>query len=305
MTGASGFVGSVVARRLARNFELLDLYHRTPAPADIVGQSLYIDLSDRRSIDQALRDWRADALLHIAAAADVDACEAEREDRSGNAYQTNAVLPGLLARTCRELGIRFVHISTDYVYDGVDGPYHDMDLPGRAANWYGQTKLEGERAALKANPAAAVVRPSLPYGPAHPRKRDIVRLVRSRLGAGEAFAGAVDQFISPTWLDDLGDGLAAIVAGQGSGAYHLAGATLLTPYDAALVVARTFGLDERLVRPATLAEISGSGRAPRPRATALLCPRFDRELGGRVRRRGFAEGVGLLRDLELQPAPPS
>ncbi len=294
-TGLSGFVGSSVTRELVDRFTLLDLYHRTQASGDIATHAVQLrDDTIEDAVTAAYR-WGAAALINIGAAANVDACEEERGDRYGSVYQANVSVPRRLARACAEIGLRFVHVSTDYVFDGEDGPYREDDVPSVAANWYGQSKLDGERAVLDANPAAAIVRLSLPYGREHPRKRDIVRLVRSRLSAGQTFGGVVDQFITPTWLGDIAEGLAAVASSTGSGIYHLAGATILSPYDAALIVARTFGLDERLVQPSTLAAITQAGRAPRPRVTALLGTRLQREFGPAFRLKGFAEGVGLLR----------
>jgi dTDP-4-dehydrorhamnose reductase len=296
LTGLSGFVGSAVATRLRRDFALLDLYHRTPVGSGVA--SLSVQLSDDSAAEamRKVQEWGALALVNLGAAADVDACERQRGDRDGSVYRANVAVPQALARACAERDLRFVHVSTDYVFDGEAGPYREDDVPTVAANWYGQTKLDGELAVLDANPAAAIVRPSLPYGREHPRKSDIVRLIRTRLGAGQPFGGVVDQFITPTWLDDIADGLAELASATGSGFYHLAGSTILSPYDAALIVARTFGLDERLVERSTLAAITQAGRAPRPRATALLCARLQREFGPTLRLKGFAEGVGLLRD---------
>ena len=296
LTGLSGFVGTCVARRLAPRFALLDLYRQNRAEEGLAEGAVQLRPEAADEAVAAAQEWGALALINLGAAADVDACERERGDREGQAYQSNAVLPGRLARACAARGLRFVHVSTDYVFDGARGPYREDDPSDGAANWYGQTKLDGERAVLAADPAAAVVRPALPYGEEHPRKRDIVRLVRGRLAAGQPFAGAVDQFITPTWMGDIAEGLAALALGAGAGVYHLAGATILTPYDAALVVARTFGLDEARVRPSTLAALTQAGRAPRPGSTALLCGRFRREYGDRLRLKGFAEGVGLLRE---------
>ncbi|MGI8915797.1 MAG: SDR family oxidoreductase [Chloroflexota bacterium] len=295
MTGLSGFVGSSVGRRLANQFALFDLYHRTPVGNDLAAAALQMHDGGGEDAVSAARDWGAVAFINIGAAADVDACERERGDRDGSVYHANVTVPLALARACATKGVRFVHVSTDYVFSGEDGPYREEDAPTHGANWYGQTKLEGERAIRDVNPDAAIVRPSLPYGEAHPRKRDIVRLVRSRLGDEQPFGGVVDQFITPTWLGDIAAGLGALATSTGAGIYHLAGATILSPYDAALIVARTFGLDERLVQPSTLSAITLVGRAPRPRVTALLCPRWQREFGPALRLKGFAEGVGLLR----------
>ena len=296
LTGLSGFVGSSVGRQLNKRFALLDLYHRTTAGSDIAATVLQVRDDAVADAVTAAHDWGAIARVNIGAAADVDACEQERGDRTGSVYRANVTIPQELARACAAHGLRFVHVSTDYVFDGEDGPYREDDVPTSAANWYGQTKLDGELAILAGNPAAVIARPSLPYGEAHPRKRDIVRLVRSRLGDGQTFGGVVDQFITPTWLGDIAEGLAALAMGSGNGIYHLAGATILSPYDAALIVARTFGLDESLVHPSTLAAITQAGRATRPRVTALLGTRLQREFGPTLRPKGFAEGVGLLRE---------
>jgi len=93
--------------------------------------------------------------------------------------------------------------------------------------------------------------------------------------------------------------LTALAMSDGQGIYHLAGATLLSPFEAALVVARTYGLDESLVRPGTLAEITNqSNLAPRPVRTALLSDRFRTEFSNQIERplRGFVEGIGTFRD---------
>jgi dTDP-4-dehydrorhamnose reductase len=294
-TGLSGFVGAAVARRLAGRFDLLDLYHRAPASGGMSAAAVQLRAEAVAVGAEAARAWGAAALVNIAAAADVDACEREREDRDGVVYQANVAFPSALAAACAGVGLRFVQVSTDYVFDGEAGPYRETDTPTRAVNWYGQTKLEGEYAIQEAGPAAVIARLALPYGQPHLRKRDIVRLVRSRLEAGQPFNGAVDQFVTPTWLDDVADGLAALATGTGVGIYHLAGATVLSPFEAALIVARTFGLDEGLVRPSTSAAITQAGRAPRPRGTALLSARLEREFGPTFRLKGFAEGVGMLR----------
>lgn len=296
LTGASGFVGAAVAARLAPRYDLLDLYHRTPAAAELGLPSVQLDEGNSAATLDAVSRWGATALVHLGAAADVDACERERGDRSGAAYHANVTVPGQLAAACAARGLRFVHVSTDYVFDGERGPYREDDELTQAANWYGQTKLEGERAVRAANPAAAIARIALPYAEPHPRKRDIVRLVRDRLGADQPFGGAVDQHITPTWIGDIAAGLAALAQHDGAGVYHLAGATILSPYEAALIVARTFGLDERLVQPSTLAALTQAGRAPRPRVPALLTGRLVSELGAALRPKGFAEGVGVLRD---------
>ncbi|MCL4508680.1 MAG: sugar nucleotide-binding protein [Chloroflexi bacterium] len=296
-TGLSGFVGSGVIEALGKQFTLLDLFHSSPALGVGIGDHIQLPHSDsdlNRLVDE-LSTRGVRSILNIGGVASVDACESESGDRSGSAFLANVIQPREFARSCAHSGVRFVHVSTDYVFDGKEGPYRESDVSDGAANWYGETKRLGELAVLETSATAAIVRIALPYGPDHPRKSDIVRLVRSRLAAGEIFAGAADQLITPTWLGDIAETFVWLLNNSGSGIYHCGGATLLSPYEAALITARTFGLDESLIQRSTLAAITVGGRARRPQLPALLSSRLLAESGGAVRLCGFAEGVGHLR----------
>jgi dTDP-4-dehydrorhamnose reductase len=93
LTGLSGFVGSTVGRQFARQFALLDLYHRTPAGSDIAATALQVRDDAVADAVTAARDWGANTLVNIGAAADVDACERERGDRTGSVYRANVTIP--------------------------------------------------------------------------------------------------------------------------------------------------------------------------------------------------------------------
>lgn len=296
VTGLSGFVGTRLGELYGESYSLVDWFRRTPSPHAVA--SFAIDTADERAVVAALERDRPGVVINVAAQANVDVCERERGDLTGPAWRSNADAPSVLARACRHRGIRLLHVSTDYVFDGSAGPYDEASPTSHAANWYGETKLAGERAVLDAGGDAAIARIVLPYRRPPASRLDLVQLVRSRLANGQPFVGATDQLITPTLTDDIADGLIALALSDMRGIYHLAGATLLSPYEAGLAVARTFGLDESLVRPGTLAEItSQANRAPRPARTALLSDRFRREFADRLHRplKGFLEGVGTLR----------
>lgn len=296
VTGLSGFVGTRLGELYGRSLALVDWYHRTPSAHAVASYAL--DTADEAAVAAALERDRPSAVVNVAAQANVDACERERDDRAGDAWRANAEAPGVLARACRRAGVRFVHVSTDYVFDGAAGPYDEMSPTSHAANWYGETKLAGERGVLDSGGNVAIARIVLPYRRPPASRVDLVQLVRTRLASGQQFVGATDQLITPTLADDIADGLISLATSEGQGIYHLAGATLLSPYEAGIAVARTFGLDESLVKPGTLAEItSQANRAPRPARTALLSDRFRREFADRLHRplKGVLEGIGTLR----------
>jgi dTDP-4-dehydrorhamnose reductase len=296
-TGLSGYVGTRLRELFYDKLTLIDWYRRTPAPVATAWHQ--VDFSNSDAVAVALARDQPGVVLNIGAMANVDDCERERGDRDGDAWLSNATAPGVLARACRAADVRFIQVSTDYVFDGRTGPYREDSPTNSAANWYGETKLAGERAVLEAGGDCAIARIVLPYRRPPASRTDLPQLIRTRLSAGEPFHAAVDQLITPTLLDDIAESLVALALSTNTGVYHLAGATMLSPYEAALIVARTFHLDEQLVQRSVLSAItSQANRAPRPPRSALLSDRFRADFSHVIERplRGFAEGVGTLRD---------
>jgi dTDP-4-dehydrorhamnose reductase len=175
VTGANGLLGGDAVDLLAGRHQVLALgrgpCRLPPGPyrwADA-------DLGDGRSVELALRDFRAEAVLHAGAMTDVDGCEREPEA----AWRANVGGTEQVARACRALQARLVAISTDYVFDGTDGPYAEDAVPNpRGA--YARTKRAGEEAALLLAPDCAVARVSVVYS--------------GRPGAKPTFATQVEKF---------------------------------------------------------------------------------------------------------------
>jgi len=151
VTGASGMLGGRLASLLSRELDVLGSCHRHEAPPDV--ETVRVDLAEPGAFGRLLGRTRPAAVLHAAADADVDSCEAS----PGAASRINA-------ESCAELGvaaaasrIRVVALSTDLVFDGRIGPVAHGDPPG-PLNAYARSKLDGERALLHAAPDAAVAR---------------------------------------------------------------------------------------------------------------------------------------------------
>ena len=119
----------------------------------------------------------ADVVVNFAAATDVDAVERERPAHDaaphGSALQINAAAPGGMARATRASGKFLISISTDFVFDGLRGPYPESAEPSPLSplvSWYGWTKGEGERLVRSADPSASIVRISYPYRTSYSRE---------------------------------------------------------------------------------------------------------------------------------------
>jgi dTDP-4-dehydrorhamnose reductase len=189
---------------------------------EAVGRDLDdFDLSER---DQTLRGITAlqpRLIVNCAAAAEVDRCETDRD----YAYRGNILAPKHVAEAAAEVGAKLVHISTVFVFDGAQAaPYRETDLPN-PLNYYGSSKLEGERLLSAALPGALIVRTSWMYGLSgihFPGK------LKQWAAKGGPLRIVDDQTGSPTYAEDLAEGLRALTERDASGLVHLGGAGCAT-----------------------------------------------------------------------------
>ena len=245
ITGASGLLGLNLALEACQAHDVsgVDRSTLTSAPFPIIKA----DLLDRAAIGRALDEAQPDAVVHCAAIADIDACEADPDA----AHRTNAVMPGLIAAACAQRDIRLVHISTDAVFSGAKtGPYTEIDLPD-PLGVYGITKLEGERAVLQADPAATVLRVNF-YGWSISGRRSLAEFFVNHLRQGHTINGFTDVRFCPMFVGHLAQIILRVLPEQLPGTYHVVGAQAMTKYQFGVEVARKFGLPERLISPKSI-----------------------------------------------------
>jgi dTDP-4-dehydrorhamnose reductase len=261
--GGSGLVGSTV-RQLWRGE--LDVVAPTHAELDVL---------DAERVAAFLSESGAQAVLNLAAGAQVDAAEGERGDRQGLVYALNADAPGRLATICKHLDVHLVHISTDYVFDGTQAEraYREDDPPN-PLGWYGETKLIGEQRVLQQHPGACVARIEMPFTARPHARSDFARTCLRRLEHGESIAGVTDQRITPVLLDDAVRALRVLVAQRFTGLIHVAASDWTTPFDYARAIADRLNLDRAQVRPTTFEAFATTRAARRPQHSWLDVSRF-------------------------------
>lgn len=175
------------------------------------------DLMKPGAADQLIRTLRPAIIINAAAFTAVDAAETQQEA----ALRLNAGMPGEAARAAAAIGSPFIHLSTDYVFDGSrSGTYREHDVPG-PVNAYGQTKLAGEEAVRAAGGASTILRVSWVYGPHGANfMHTMLRLAASRA----AVSVVDDQVACPTPADEIARVILSLVrAGVPGGLFHLAG----------------------------------------------------------------------------------
>jgi dTDP-4-dehydrorhamnose reductase len=266
--GGSGLVGSVLVERWAKRAEVV-----APSHADL-------DVLDGRALEAFLENGQCHAVVNLAAWANVDGAEPEKDDTNGTVYRLNVAFPGRLAETCKRFGKYLIHVSTDYVFDGtsVDVPYKEHDAT-RALCWYAETKLRGERAVLEANNAACVARIEMPFTGRDRPKRDLARTIVARLQQGQTIQGVTDQRITPVFLDDAADALWRLTVARYAGLIHVAASDSTTPYDFAIALANRVGLPTDLVVPDSFERFSTTRPAQRPQHSWLDVTRFTKLFG--------------------------
>jgi dTDP-4-dehydrorhamnose reductase len=274
VTGAGGLVGGRLAVALARDFDVIGIVRNSRLPASLTSEPL--DLADTPALVRALDRLRPGAIVHCAALANPDHCEADPEA----AWRQNAEVPGAIARECQRRGLRFVSFSTDLVFDGAHAPYAE-DSPARPILLYGRTKLAGENAALEAAPEAVVVRIPLAVGGGHGPRGTASEAIAWALAAGRTVRLFTDQYRTPSDPDSIAGAVLRLLRGTQRGRFHLGGRERVSRYELGLRVARLLGLPESGLEPTRAADTRIG--APRPSDVSLDSTRAERELGWRAR----------------------
>jgi dTDP-4-dehydrorhamnose reductase len=245
VTGASGLLGLNLCLTSAGQYELTGLVNRRGLQ-DAPFRTLQADLLKAGAAEELLDQVEPQVLIHCAAMANVDSCERDPQ----TAQAINALVPAQLAELCAQRGVRMVHISTDAVFDGQRGSYTEEDQPN-PLSVYAQTKLEGERGVLYANPDALVLRVNF-YGFSLSGQRSLAEFFLNNLAAGQSVKGFTDVHFCPLYVADLVDVIFACLARGLMGLYHAVSPECLSKYDFGRRIADKFGLDANLIQPVSV-----------------------------------------------------
>ncbi|MCX6067661.1 MAG: SDR family oxidoreductase [Chloroflexi bacterium] len=273
VTGASGLLGL--------NLALMEIGTHTIVGVDrskLAGtpfELVQADLTQPGVVNHLIDTVKPDAVIHTAANANVDSCEADPQ----GARILNAELPGIFAESCARAGVRLIHISTDAVFDGTkDSPYLESDIPN-PLGIYAQTKLDGEKAVLSTSPDAIVARVNF-FGWSLPGTRSLSEFFVNNLTAGKQCNGFADVFYCPLFVGDLAETLVRMLDKGLSGLYHVVGSEALSKFDFGVRIARQFGFDSSLVIPRSVEESGLMAR--RSHNLRLSIHRLSTDLGQEI-----------------------
>lgn len=267
ITGGTGTLG----RAFARFCQTRGLAYRLLTRRDV-------DVADPSGVAVALERYAPWAVVNAAGYVRVDQAEHEAE----RCYRENALGPAVLARACRDRGVRLLTFSSDLVFDGAARvPYVESD--GVAPlGVYGRSKARAESQVLRLLPGALVVRTAAFFGPAD--EHDFLAAALRTLAVGQRFRAACDTVVSPTYVPDLVEASLDLLVDGEHGLWHLANDGALSWADFAREGAALAGLDPGLVEPCETPSLQLAARRPAYSALGSERGRILPALGVSLRR---------------------
>jgi dTDP-4-dehydrorhamnose reductase len=273
ITGSNGMLGQrAVEFYLSK--ENVDLLATSVEESSVIESVDYVssDIKNRDEIKKLIYDYCPDFVVHTAAFTNVDQSEKLREE----AWKINVKGVEYIAEAARAIDAHIIHISTDYVFDGKDGPYSENAKPN-PVGYYGRTKLASENALRISGTFFTILRTNVLYGIAHNSRPDFVRWVVTSLNKKEKIRIVKDQINNPTFIDDLVQGINKIIEFKKTGIYNIGGKEFLSRYDFTIRIADFFNLDKKLITPITTEELNQPAR--RPLKSGLITLKAETELG--------------------------
>ncbi|XGI82744.1 dTDP-4-dehydrorhamnose reductase [Halorutilales archaeon Cl-col2-1] len=270
--GSNGLLGSnVVTAGLKRSHEMAGTYH-SEKPGFETGEFYQLDITDIDSFSSIFNEIDPDVVINCAAMTDVDGCERDPE----RAFEVNSEAPEKIASVC-EGESDFVHISTDYVFDGEnESKYSERDSTN-PIQVYGESKLEGEKAVME-KPGSLALRLSFVYG-VHRSKDELEGFpawVSERIRSGEETPLFTDQHITPSRAGQVADVLLELIENNKKGLYHVASKSCVTPYEFGEILRQQMDASEDILEESSLSDINRE--AERPRYTCLDVSKLENEL---------------------------
>ena len=283
VTGASGLLGNRIVELAKNNWTAIPV-HRTKA---LNSKSLELDITDATKVVNLLGEIKPDVIIHTASETNVDKCETEKE----HAWKTNVKGTHNIAEACQKVNAKLVYISTDYVFDGKKGLYNEEDKPN-PVNYYGSTKLEGEKQVIEHCKNYAILRTSVLYG-WHPWRQNFATWTINQLRQNKEINVVEDHYNTPTLADNLAEMAVEIVQRDLQGLYHASGRERISRYEFAKQIAKTYNLNSDLVKPVKMSQLT-VWIAKRPKDSSLKTGKIQKQL--RTRPLDITEGLNRMRE---------
>lgn len=289
VTGSNGLLGQKLIYNLLErgNYQV---YATARGENRIIVKDGYtflpLDITDKEAVDKVFDQVKPDVVINTAAMTNVDQCETEKEACWD--INVNAVM--YLAKACKKHKSHLIHLSTDFVFDGENGPYKEDDIPN-PLHYYAESKLASEKILQESDIRWSIARTIIIYGIVEGMSRsNLVLWTKSSIDNKQKINVVDDQYRSPTLAEDLAEGCVLIAEKKAYGIYHLSGPETHCIIDLVYMVADYYGLDKSYVSPISSKSLNQA--ATRPPKTGFIIEKARNDLGYQPVK--FEEGIKIL-----------
>jgi dTDP-4-dehydrorhamnose reductase len=299
VTGSNGLLGQKITARIlqTREFDLIATSkgaNRYPVKEGY--HYVEMDITDEEQMREVIKGCKPDVIINTAAMTNVDACEKDKT----LCRQLNVEAVKYLLKICEEEHIHLIHLSTDFIFDGENGPYTEEAAPN-PLSYYGWSKLEAEKLIRASGCNWAILRTIIVYGIVDDMSRtNIVLWAKSALEKGEPLNVVNDQWRMPTLAEDLAECCLLAARKGANGIYNASGKDMMSILELVEKVGEFWNLNKSLIHPISADTLNQP--AKRPKRTGFILDKTIRELG--YQPHSFREGLALL-DSQLKMRQPS
>ncbi|NHZ86450.1 MAG: dTDP-4-dehydrorhamnose reductase, partial [Planctomycetia bacterium] len=267
ITGASGQLGNSVLNQLNGKFELLATDINSKILDTFKVPFIVLDISDYKKVKSTLSKFKPDVLINLAAFTDVDGCELNPD----RAYLLNTRSVEMLTDYFEG---QFIQISTDYIFDGDNGPYSEDDETN-PISVYGKTKLEAEKILQNYKYNWCILRTNVLFDYYLDTEASFIKWVIDSLNSNRTINVVDDQWNNPTWTQSLAEVIELVINKNVKGLYNYGGADYLNRFEFAQIIADVFNLDKTLILP--ISTVSLNQAALRPSKGGLKTKKIEKE----------------------------
>lgn len=289
VTGSNGLLGQkLTPLLLEKNVEVIatgigpDRTHTE----NVNYSYLELDITNKDQVLKVMSAQKPDVIINTAAMTNVDQCEAEKEE----CRKLNVDAVEYLVKACEQNSCHLIHLSTDFIFDGKNGPYTE-DAQPNPISFYGQSKLDAEALITKSTLKWSILRTVLVYGIVPSMSRsNIILWVKESLESKKNIKVVTDQWRTPTLAEDLAMGCYLAATKEAQGIFNISGKDMLTPYEMSIKTADYFKLDKSYIAKADSTTFSQP--AKRPPKTGFIIDKAINELG--FNPHSFDEGIAIV-----------
>ena len=277
ITGANGLLGQHLVKLLLDTTTHEIIATSKSEPRGIIQSSRIhyysLDITDGMEVNLLIDKIGPDVVIHCAALTQVDECE----QNPIKAWDVNVTATRFIVDAAKKINSFFVFISTDFVFDGMSGPYKESDILN-PVSYYGSTKVAAEKAVAESGLQYAIIRTCLLYGNIlFGNRSNIITWVKENLENGQQIKVVSDQMRTPTYVEDLAKGVLLVVEKRATGLFHISGNDFLSPYEMAMSTAAYLNLDATFIQKVN-ADVFIQA-AKRPVVTGFVIEKAKTELG--------------------------